>query len=210
MSVAWMICVLFYQSCLQKSFPADCGPTPPLRVPLQGGDHNSLSRNLLGSPPVEGWPKAGVGSEKTFATDSPGNAPLSAQGGQYSGAVGFADLAAVFILRLSREAPIVCAFPLFHALYRQSAPVAEGEKSAAEQRCGFLLNRRLIALDDTLALTSRSTLHCFQLFVFMPEINSKRLPICSLLFPIPLLYTIFHHGITRSCTPPLWEWQLPS
>jgi len=60
----------FVVELLAKVFSIRLRTHPPLRVPLQGGDHNSLFRNLLGSPPMEGWPKAGVGSEKTFATDS--------------------------------------------------------------------------------------------------------------------------------------------
>jgi len=45
---------------------------PPLRVPLPGGELNLLSFNSLRSPPLEGWPKAGVGFGPTFfATDLP-------------------------------------------------------------------------------------------------------------------------------------------
>gem|GEM_PF-2497836 len=51
---------IFNNELLAKVFSSRLRTHPPLRVPLQGGDHNSLSRNLLGSPPMEGWPKAGV------------------------------------------------------------------------------------------------------------------------------------------------------
>jgi|GEM_PF-3256553 len=68
--------ILNNKELLAKVFSSRLQTHPPLRVPLQGGDHNSFSRNLLGSPPVEGWPKAGVGSENTFATDSKVTFPI--------------------------------------------------------------------------------------------------------------------------------------